>query len=171
MTQLSDSIVKRRKPDAILLIIVIIIGVAGLFSVLKFSQDTNNTILNRPKTTVNTDNVSISEHTATPVKEQIPVSKQDKIQNATFTVLGEKEAGQKLTFSLQNTDPFVQYELQVGKSNKVTFKDKTLSYSFPRGGTFPIQLIATYQGKSKVIQNQNITIANSIEVVSKVKEP
>ena len=153
--------------DKLLLLIVLLLGIGGLVFLLNLQKDPvlvtqQEKVLpkqssNSPKNIVATPPTTKPEVTAIPKETRLAIK-------------GENEVGLPLNFYVSNIDPSIQYSIDFGNGSRKNLTSSSVTYAYPRAGKYTVSLKATYQGHSKIVDSQSISIADEIEVVRKIED-
>ncbi len=166
---LSDSLKKYNAvfTDKLLLLVVLLLGIAGLIFLLNLQKDPV-LVTQQEKVLPKISPASNPPKTATQTNIEKPVTAPTK--ETKLTIKGDSEVGLPLNFSVSNLDPNIKYSIDFGNGIKRNLTGPNILYSYPQPGKYVVLIKATYQGQSKIVDSQTISIADEIEVVKKINE-
>ncbi len=165
---------KNRKKDAILLVVVSFLGILGLVLVLKSATSSGsdaNFQQNTPATKA-TDSKKINQR---PNADEIAAA--DKIEDVKVTALkshfsisGEREAKQNMTFTVENFENGVSYNLELGNGITKKLLSPQTNFSYSKAGKYRIVLKATYKEQTKILFSDYLAVAEAVEIVTGHRE-
>ena len=147
-----------------LLIIIGIAGAAYTFNIgFKSSLSSNSSqITKNVYSTVLEGNISSNTLQG--------VSTSPLTHKAQLHIIGEKEANQKIKFTIESFDKKAEYDLIMGDGAVLHPTSKTIEYMYQKPGHYQVQLNVSYNGKSENIFSKKIHILESIAVAPKAHQ-
>jgi len=144
---------RKSRRDTGLLALLIVVGLIGLTYVLR-----------NPQKATGNDVITFGET----IKEDIPVNqpptvKKPIIKPLVLHINGEKEVKEVLQFVIEGFDERVNYTIDYGDGAIVKAQKKN-THSYLLSGKFTVKLYSNFNGKSKILHNQQILINSAIEV-------
>ncbi len=153
--------------DKLLLLVVLLLGIGGLVFLLNLQKDPV-LVTQQEKILPKHKDTDAKNTAVTPPNTQAQVTTLPK--ETRLAIKGENEVGLPLNFYISNIDPNIQYSVDFGNGSRKTLTGNSLTYAYPKAGRYLVSLKATYQGHSKIVDSQSISIADEIEVVRKIEE-
>ena len=148
------------RTESFFVILLIFIGMAG--AIYTFNVGFKTSLSNANGITKNVSlQIGLPE---APTAIYNPVVTEKKPSVEQLKIDGEKEANQKLLFTIESFNANADYILDFGNGKKIHPKEKTFTYAYQASGNYKVLLDVKYQGKSKRIFSNSIEIFDPIEV-------
>ena len=163
-----------RKPnlirqDRILLLIVLLLGIAGLVFLLSMKKEP--VLVTEKEKALPIISEKPADRLSTAIIETSSVENNNiKSSNTSLFIKGEHEVGLPLSISVNNLEKDVNYVIDFGNGTKKNLTSSTINYAYNRPGKYVVSIKAIYQGQSKVIDSQSISIADEIQIVQKAND-
>ena len=140
--------------DKYIAMILVLIGVAGLYLIINANKNPKPTSWEPDETSITSP--AISNHALKTTTDQIP-KKQLKLK-------GILEAEEPITFIIDSYDDKGAYFLDLGNGVVKEPKEKSIRYTYRHPGEYVIKLRVSFEGKTKLIHREAISILDAIEV-------
>ncbi len=158
---------RSKKTEQFFVILLIIVGMLGAFYTFNFGfqsslSKASNRItknLSSPVLQANIQTVVLNENTSGKKAAQTQVQ-----------IVGEKEANQKIKFTIESFDNKARYNLNMGDGVILHPTNNSIVYKYPKPGNYQVQLEVSYNGKSERIFSEDIQILESIAVAPKAHQ-
>ena len=152
---------KSLQTERIIVILLIIVGIIGVYFTFKMGF----------KSSLSKATSQITKNISTPVLEADfqtigpkEIIAEKTISETQLQIVGEKEANQKMKFTIESFDKKANYDLIMGDGAILHPKNKTIEYAYQNPGNYHIQLKVNYNGKTRNIFSDKIQILESIAV-------
>ena len=162
----SDYSPRSKKTEQFFVILLIIVGISGALYTFNFGFQSSLSKANRitknlssPAFQVNTNSVVL--HKNTPEK---------RTAQTQVLIVGEKEANQKIEFTIESFDNKARYDLNMGNGVILHPTESSIVYKYPKPGNYQVELEVSYNGKSERIFTEDIEILESIAVAPKAHQ-
>ncbi len=141
--------------EGVNIIILIALGCAGLF--LYYN------ILSPKKTHVPHSGITANTNIVADEQEHHSVP-ETKVEHSQLLIEGHREAGELITFTIDNYDKKASYIIDFGNGTRKEVKNKKITYSYNRSGNYEVKLSVGYKNEAPVEFSKKIYIDESIEV-------
>ncbi len=145
--------------DSIILWSLLLIGFAGLFIVLS----SNNLFHNSKNERVAKKKITTNKAQIARAEVAIPILK-EKSENTLVNIKGIKEASELIVFEVEGYQKNANYKIEFGDGISRTLRSSKVKHAYRKAGKYNVKLIVSYQNQTKVLYQNPITIAESIEV-------
>jgi len=148
-----------------LISIFLIFGGVGLFVILDNMTFRKDTISGTSiyKGSVDDNRSNATKGLLISVKEPVKV---EKITGKQLHVGGPREALTPVIFEVENFNQNAEYLLDFGDGLRRVLNQRTDSHTYKKAGNYKLSLYVTYQGKRRVLTNQDIEIMEPIIVAT-----
>ncbi len=157
----SDYSPKSLRTEKIIVVLLIIVGILG--AIYTFNIGFKSSL--SKATSQMTKNISapVLEANIRSDLQQENASRNNVVETQ-VQIIGEKEANQRMKFTIDSFDKKAKYDLIMGDGVILHPMNKTIEYAYQKPGTYRIQLKVNYNGKSEKIFSEDIQILESIAI-------
>ena len=145
--------------DSIILWSLLLIGIAGLFIVLR----SNNLFHNSKNEQISKKKISTNKTQIARAEVAIPILK-EKSKNNAVSIKGIKEAFEVINFEVEGYQKNANYKFDFGDGISRTMNKSTVKHAYQKPGKYAVKLLVSYKNETKVVYENLITIAEPIEV-------
>ncbi len=155
--------------DIYFYVVLISIGMSGLY----FTCNSKHASINKThEIPVAVENYPIPDAPPPTETKQQVLPHDESSPRALLQISGHREAGEKITFTIDSFDEEATYKLYPGNGQAININNKHTNYVYAASGTFNVRLHISYKDyEDTVIYNQSLTIYKAIEVIGDINEP
>lgn len=117
-----------------------------------------------------TNNSSVLVNQVQRVNQSPSQMEEDVTSYQPLSVSGIAEIGNNLAFTIETYSPYAEYSINFGDGNFQKVNSKTSYHQYRQVGQYDVQVKIDFKGKSKIISQRSIQIANAIQMKAKVAE-
>ncbi len=145
--------------DSIIMWSLLLIGIAGLFIVLR----SNDLFHNSKNESISKKKISTSKAQIARAEVAIPILN-EKSNSPVVNISGIREASEIIHFKVEGFQKNANYKFDFGDDISRTMNKPVVKHAYRKPGKYDVKLVVSYKNVTKVLYENTITISESIEV-------